>query len=608
MKRIIPIFVASIALLCSCKDTIFPLGDYTNDMNADNDPEIISGKVIISKEEVLEIIKPVIDKYPDRWVNISKNIVPAKSHIQYCPYGVVFDGEEPSKIVSPDYDAWVAVIGPDARLNGPQEQLHLFINAISGKWTETTLWGQAILDWDTSGDVIIDTGEDIAHLVTKKLQVSPSSNPTKWAVLLSGGVDREHNFDRYWNDCQYAYVTLTQTLGYPINHIFCLMSDGVDTYADRRIGINLYDNSPVDFDNDGFIDVQYPATKSSITSVFNYLSSVVSAGDELLLFVTDHGGPNGEIYLWNNQSLSPSELYTELNKIPDSVTVDVVMGQCFSGVYASGYNRRNRTIVTATRDDEPSAANTVFGGYDYFLKYWTDAINNINPNVSGSHSNGDGYLSSFEVYHYAWTNPRAASGLETPQYISDSDLFFWGHDLEGNHFVPYISGVDMVSTVSSTSQFQLYDLPSGLSPTWLTSDYLNIISGNASSATVSGRNMPSSQYVSLHESLSAAFTDLGKNFTIKKNDISVWQPGAYIGNNLIVGNGNYYYLVHYPTYGTYPGTYGYQWSCTSPQWQITSQNGASAFISHAPGSGSTELSVYFYDPFGNIIYVSDQVN
>lgn len=584
------------------------LDDPMKDVIADNISVINTDKVVISMNEALEIIKPVTDKYPDRWVSISKDIVPPKSLILYSPYGVIFDGEDPSTIISPDYASWVAVIGPDARLNGPQEQLHLFIDAKSGKWTDITLFGQAILEWDSSRDIIIDNREDTSKLSQKEFQSAPGESPSKWAVLLSGGVDSSHNYDRYWNDCQYAYITLTQRLGYPTNHIFCLMSDGIDTYADRRIGPNSYDNSPVDFDNDGHIDIQYPATKSSLTSVFNYLSSVVTAGDELLFFVTDHGGSDGIIYLWDNQSLSKNELFTELNKIPDSVTVDVVMGQCYSGAYVSGYGsyRKNRTIVTATRYDELSEGNAAFGGYDYFLKYWTDAINNINPNTSGSHSNGDGHLSSFEVYHYAKTNPKATTGHETPQYISDSDLFFWGHDLEGNHFLPYITGGDMVSTVSCTTQYQLNGLPSNLTPSWSGSTYLNVVSSTSSSATIAGRTMPSSQYVSLDESLAAVFTDLGKSFTVEKNGISVWQPGAYIGNNLIVGNGTYYFLVHYPTYGTYPGTYGYQWLCSSPQWQIASQNGASVYIPNR--YGQAELSVYFYDPFGNIIYVSDQVN
>lgn len=605
------IYLALINLIISsCQDNLSPENDYLVESSLKNNGVTIDSNSInsISKEDALRIIKPLTDRYPDRWVDISDNIIPAKSLIGYNALGIKRDGDSPATFEAPDYDSWLAVIGPDGTVNGGQELLHIFINSSNGDFSEIRINGRAIVDWDTSRNVYVTHETDNTRLMNKILPNTRSSNPTQWAVILSGGANSSNNYDRYWNDCQYVYIALTQELGFPTNHIFCLVSDGLDPAFDRKIGPNTYDSSPVDFDNDGYIDIAYSASKTNLATVFSYLGSVVTDGDEVLLFVTDHGEEGGLIDLWNGETLTPLELNTELNKLGHSVMIDVVMGQCFSGACIPSLSANNRTIVTAVNGYEYSHANTVYGGYDYFLRYWTDGIYSATPSVSGQHSNGDGYLSLFELFHYAKSNPQASAGTEHPLRSSTPTLLIWGHDLELNSFIPFIVGGNYASTYVSTD-YTLYGLPSSLTPSWQCSNNLTIDSSNSSSASISGYNLQTSQYVSLGALLSATFTDLGENWSVDKEILSVWKPGYYIGYNHILGT-NYgcYFLEDYPSIGTYPGTYGYQWFLSNSTWQIVSQNGASVNILEMPYQGSIYLSVAFHDPFGGEIYVSDQVH
>lgn len=600
MKHFRILFILLLPMLFGCQDRL-PL----NENNADYPPtQTDEVKVFISKADVLRIIEPITHQFPDRWVDVSNEIIPASTTVEYSTYGIPIEGKQPSAMKSPAFDSWLAVIGPDYTINGPQRLLHLFINATTGEFSEVWLDGRAILEWDASRYIYKENNENRSKLVKKAYPTERSSSPTQWAVILSGGINMTYNYARYWNDCQYVYTALTQQLNYPSDHIFCLIADGIDPANDRRTGPNSYDSSPVDFDNDGFIDINYSATKPNVSTVFSYLGSVVSPGDEILLFVTDHGEP-GLIDLWNGATLSASELNAELNKLGTSVTVDVVMGQCYSGSFCPVISASNRTVVTAVNSSQTSNGSAI-NGYDYFLKYWTDAIYNINPSTTGVYSNGDGHLSLFELFKYAKSNPKAVTGTEEPQPLAPG-ILLWGHDLLGNLFVPCIQGPDNVSAYTQ-STYTLNGLLSTLTPLWHCSSEMTIVSSSNSSASVSGSNMPASQYVSQTGNVTVSFMDLGESFHISKNNISVWKPGAYIGNQYVVGGNGSYFLYQCPSNGFYPGTSGYTWSSSNSAWTISYQYGATVSVFEGPTTDPVYLSVSFNDPFGYTIYVSDQVH
>lgn len=129
-----------------------------------------------------------------------------------------------------------------------------------------------------------------------------------YAVILSGGVNKNCNHERYWNDCSFVYQVLTRKYGVPKSNIKVIMSDGTDPADDMRTMSGQYQSSPLDLDGDGIVDIGYSATRSNIQSVINELGNQLQEDDHLLFFVIDHGGSldgNSKSYicLWDNESL-----------------------------------------------------------------------------------------------------------------------------------------------------------------------------------------------------------------------------------------------------------------------------------------------------------------
>ena len=213
-----------------------------------------------------------------------------------------------------------------------------------------------------------------------------------YALLISGGSDREHNHVRYWNDISYMYNVLIENNFKP-SQIKVLMSDGTDTvYKDRHIATtgveaNDYDSSPLDlsYPADQVNEVNAAATK---TNVNNYLaayapggSTPLSAGKSLFIFTTSHGSlisgstkdtNQVNLNLWNNEAISDVEFVTKLNAIAAGTNITVVMEQCNGGGFYDNWIKsysgtQKRTLITAADWYEPSWGNG-------FSDTWTSGL------------------------------------------------------------------------------------------------------------------------------------------------------------------------------------------------------------------------------------------
>ena len=612
MKKYVILIISGLLTLVSCQEELNISNDIlSRPVTKSEDPDSAfdadttslnaTDTIKISKWDALEIVEPITSKYPDRWVDISNETIPAGTEINYNAFGVWSDIDEMFSHKSPDSDSWLIIIGPDLSINARQTLLHLFVNVETGEITEEWLDGMAMVEWDNSRYIYAQNVEKIESLREKPAPSLFRSSPTKWAVIINGGYNSSYNIDRYWNDCQEAYNAFTQILNYPSNHIYCLISDGLGSGYDRRIGANAYDSSPVDYDGDGYTDVSGSATFDEISGAFNQLQNLVSAGDEVVVFITGPAAYNGNLYLWGGLTLSPSALDAQLDKLGTSVLIDVVLGTSYSGAFISDLAAENRTVVTATDDNHYAHSYNTFGYYDYFLRYWTDAINNTDPSVAGSHSNGDGYLSSFEIFHYANTHPYAS--YDYPQINYGYDAFSWGHDLEGNNFVPYLTGPDYASQ-GYYGVYSVYGLPSSYSLSWSHSGNLRKISSSGSSATIAGNLTSSSQFVSYGAFVKASFSDLGETVAIMKDIVSVWKPGQYMNLNFIQGGSGVYYVLG----SDWTGTYGFSWESGDDAWQITGQNNNIVYVSEGYTANPVPLMVSFFDPLGGMIFVFDYVN
>lgn len=620
MKKFVIIVLFSILALVSCQEElnvgndilstpVTKSGDSDSAFGIDSSTVNKADTIKISKWDALKIVEPITSRYPDRWVEISNELIPAETKIEYSTSGLKANEDAALFFESPGYDSWLLVVGPDVTMNNSEALLHLFVDIESGEITDKWIEGMAVVEWDTSRNTYTKAEEKI---LLKKPALSPlRTSPSKWAVIIGGASSSYYNYERYWGDCHDVYIALTQELNYSPSQIFCLFSDGQNSGNDRRIGQYTYDSSPLDFDGDGYADIDYSATASNVSWLFSNLGIYVSSGDEVLVFVTGQGeriGNTSYISLWGGDKMSPSGLSAELSKLGSDVITDVVMGQSYSGGFTSLHLGGNRTIVTATNATEV-ARGIEWGDFDYFLHFWTDALYNLNPNTVGPYSNGDGYCSSFEIFKYAetesepFTNIPVVNYYETPQINYGPDAFSWGHDLEGNNFVPSITGPDYVS-VNNNSLYTLNGFPSSYSRTWLNSTNLTKMSSNNNTITVRGNITSSSQFVSLGANVTARFSDLGENIDITKEIVSVWKPGQYLYCNHILGGNGVYYIGGYG----WDGTYGFNWESGNDAWQITGQNDNIVYVSEGYTLDPVPLMVSFFNPLGEMIFVLDQVH
>jgi hypothetical protein len=98
----------------------------------------------------------------------------------------------------------------------------------------------------------------------------PRSDPRRYAILFSGGIDAFNNHIRYWNDLSFMYETLLR-LGFEGRNIVVLYDDG----------------KPV-VQND--MPVHYVASEDNLAHVFETFESNVDDYDYLFIFTTNHGG------------------------------------------------------------------------------------------------------------------------------------------------------------------------------------------------------------------------------------------------------------------------------------------------------------------------------
>ena len=291
-----------------------------------------------------------------------------------------------------------------------------------------------------------------------------------YAVILSGGGNPFSNYERYWNDCSFIYQTLVNRYGVPREHIIPIMSDGNYPADDMKSIGGSYCSQDLDLDGDGTDDIELAATKENIVNTFGHLASVMRPGDHLFLYVMDHGTqakgdklldpsipiPNDDdsiksvICLWNldgkndlerHEWMDPFELAKLLEPFCDnSINVNVVMGQCFSGGFVEPLSMKGCVIETASDANETSKAfQHQSPPYDSFVYYWTSAINGADPygNTADADADGNGRITMDEAFAYAKGKDKVNDKIqEHPQYRSTPASL--GEELAFDHIPPSV--------------------------------------------------------------------------------------------------------------------------------------------------------------------------
>lgn len=255
-----------------------------------------------------------------------------------------------------------------------------------------------------------------------------SANRT-YAIILNGGINKNANHERYWNDCSFIYQTLVKKLGVPKANISVVMGDGTDPAEDMRhygnYGNGTYISSPLDLDSDGIPDIQYAATLDNLHAIFSQLEGKMGVDDHLLFFVTGAGSTLNDsnqtsfINLWGEEKLSGFTFSQMLNPLLEKkITFNAVFGQSYGGGLANDVAGSGCISISAT-DAAECVPNPVRLPYSTFLYHWTSAINQANSRGYAVESdlNNDGYVTMDEAFQYAKGNDTIPQYNSHPAYL-----------------------------------------------------------------------------------------------------------------------------------------------------------------------------------------------
>lgn len=349
---------------------------------------IAQSDTAISKDYAYKILQEKIINGQEGKINIyvSKDVVKANTQFKTLS----------NSEMSPDFDSWFFFIDDSPFESWSHPCRYMYVNAKDGSVIVLnknqppklifmeTLVEQTI---ETTGKLF-----DFSNYTKSSKNICSSAN--EYAIIINGGGDVDNNWERYWNHISAIYSALVDVYGFPDTHIYVLNSDGTNTAVDRHMNDGTYMSSPLDLDGDGDNDIQYAATRTNVTTVFNTLQGILTSNDNLFIYTTDHGGQSSgdDVYLnlWG-ETITDDEFATEVDKV-NAGTINICMVQCHSGGFIDDLQATNRVITTSCDYDETAKAMPPNYLYSEFTYYWISAIAGETPEGTtvDADSNNDG--------------------------------------------------------------------------------------------------------------------------------------------------------------------------------------------------------------------------
>lgn len=234
---------------------------------------------------------------------------------------------------------------------------------------------------------------------------------TKWAILISGGLNPEANSAAFWNDIGETYQILVGKYGYDPANVFVLYADGNPPTA-----ANCYSGKT----SRGYLIRPYPyptdiidgsATSANVLSVCQYIADRDGPDDTLYVFMTDHGAASYDYAMWG-EMMTPSTFASYVDLIDNINWRAFVMDFCHSEGFSVPLRRPGYGLPTliacACGADEGACSNSV--GYGAFSYNFNAALRGRTPDyVSYSQGGGavdadlndDGVVTLPEAYTFA---------------------------------------------------------------------------------------------------------------------------------------------------------------------------------------------------------------
>jgi Peptidase C13 family. len=602
------LFFCLLLITISCNKDIEPTS-----FNKDGEP--------ITMDQAKYLMKDILSTVDFAFMYNSP--IPAKTSF------IMYDYKEKTNVetTSPEYDAWMFIENPFYFSDMiPTYYNCYYVNTLSGKIELVKLKsppqeGSGELFSMTNFVLLVDAGSSPDTKTGEREELLRGFNPTPvvthsghtYAVIIDGGNNQNYNHMRYWNMCQFLYRTLKLKYGLDDDDIYTLVCGGPSTtwYFSNGYSSSSY----LDFDLDGYDDIDYSATSTNIDTVFDDISDIAMAGDNLLVFVTDHGGLDNNtssICLWGSEDYYPGDLKDQILKINSGVRIHVVLGQCHSGGFYPTITRSNVSLTTSCLASE--SANVLYGDstYSEFLYHWICAMAGMTPsgNTIDADSNDDGFVSYYEAFVYARDHDYyhlycSGNDTETPQYHNFTLYFGENHDIVGNHcYVPRFftvsSGIDVSYNTSET--LTVTDVPPGATPVFYVSSNLSIVSY--------GNNYVTFKYAGSQPAAEGNIVGFNvyKNnahYNWHKDNITGWRGGVYNGqNNIELSYGGNPARFALPL--LFQNCNSFSWSSSVPSWYPLVQDYYAYFNTDdiLPGVGDT-VTVSFYNPLGEYTVISE---
>lgn len=456
-------------------------------------------------------------------------------------------------------------------------------------------------------DDVFEQANGETRSIRARTRSNPSSTGNKWAIIISGGGTTQSNYYRYWNDCSFFYSTLKNVYGLSDSQIKVAMSDGMNIANDYMAPNGLPESSPWDLDGDGVGDIDCFGNRAGVLSALGDVSANVEPGDEVIIFVTNRSssliypGEGIPLWLWGNESMTASEFREALEDFSPEVTKHIILGQEYSGFFASFLHGLKQTTITASG---------VFGGmptsdYEYteFLYHWTAAIAGEYPDGStaDADANSDGVITLREAFNYAEANDMT----------TEEPLFYEYKNLFGNIPImypypfqePYVTGPVDVNRGSSYTYTVKNYTPGLNSATLVSNSDFTVVSSSDSTIVVSVNSAGGLK----HGPVTFNLTSSGTNFwnsNSSVDDVLIWQTGTFTDD-----------LGAIETYYSFPNcdahllprfslvSNGFYWNTVANNWTILRRRIPDALFQFTGGIGNEPnelaISLDITNPFGN---------
>ena len=515
---------------------------------------------------------------------------------------------------SPDYTSWLIFVDLHPRAYWAHECISYYVNTSTGEVISHNDRFPPSIPMDTLQcvDPVFSSSQRSTVYGNDKAQSRTMSDvdSTKWAVIMGGTYVYATNGSSINTECFEIYTMLCDTYSYSEDQIFVLYTDP----------------SVQDFDYDNLPDKDYDFTKANVNVVFNTLSTMMSSGDTLSIFVMSHGDTIGvnksAIVLWDGQEkFFDDELKAQVEKIPADIPITVIMGQCHSGGFIDDLFMKCDYIATSCAWNE-TAWPALYEDRSEFYRHWITAMSNFNADSVNTAIDSDANKIITFSEAFAYTNARydENTAIQMGRYETRSEYSVSGYgereglskifpetvsvpepepEPEPEPLIPVISG-PQIFKVGDNVTYTISDIPEDASVSW---NYPSQLRKVSESSITNGRTITfcadGTDITSIGLTISATYTSSSGNGTKTIPNINIWKSGINISDNLIVGN-----LT--PTGGTvqivssFEGASGYYWY-SDQNWIVSSQGSYIAEFTNQLRDDNqyVTISVDFINPLGD---------